>query len=452
MHPFLNSARFGPNIALRIAGLLTVCALTILAGCGEVAEDGEVVGSEGDPAGPRVTVHTQEALEPSSPVRMSQDPILRLGTVTGPEEERFQRVDGAVSLSDGSVAVLDAGARAILVFGEDGELTRRLGDEAGEGPRLRLPQYMTVMGTDTLLVWDAGEEWIAGFHAGPGADPDVQARGWVVEVALPPEVERVVALHTLASGQVALVALGSRVSDQGSGGLHRQDAFLLFLEEFQGGEEAGMSVGVVQSVEVAGPGFILRDQHEAGAPDEGPAGTAARVREWFHPALLTAAQEDWIWHSDGTDGLLQGWRPGEATVGWRMELELPPITTADEVEGLHAWELEETGDDEERRERVRGRQADRAYPDRLPPLRLLRADALGRLWIGLTQLPPRTLPAGGGPLVREWLVLKEDGELMGRVSLPVDGVWLAADSHGVLILRFDALDLPFVERFTLDGP
>lgn len=68
-------------------------------------------------------------IEPTSVI----EPGLRIGTLEGEGPDVFGEVKGIAPLPDGRIAVLDAHAQAIRVFGPDGEYLRTLGGR-GAGP------------------------------------------------------------------------------------------------------------------------------------------------------------------------------------------------------------------------------------------------------------------------------------------------------------------------------
>jgi hypothetical protein len=81
-------------------------------------------------------------------------PALRIGSLDGPKEEQFGSVTSLAPLSDGGIAVLDAQAREVRVFGPDGAYVRTVGRQ-GEGPgELSGPSVVARLGGDTLAVYD----------------------------------------------------------------------------------------------------------------------------------------------------------------------------------------------------------------------------------------------------------------------------------------------------------
>lgn len=75
---------------------------------------------------------------------------------SGPAAPPLFRVRGGAVLSDGRIAILNAGSRQVLFFGADGGIQRVVGRQ-GSGPgEFVNPTWLGRAPGDTLLVWDAG--------------------------------------------------------------------------------------------------------------------------------------------------------------------------------------------------------------------------------------------------------------------------------------------------------
>jgi len=79
---------------------------------------------------------------------------LVIGALNGPEEYQFVDIADAARRSDGSVVVVDQGARAVRLFDPHGRFQRTLG-AAGAGPgEFTDPVSVLVTVGDTVVVWD----------------------------------------------------------------------------------------------------------------------------------------------------------------------------------------------------------------------------------------------------------------------------------------------------------
>jgi len=84
---------------------------------------------------------------------LADEPELVIGTREGDERYLLADVRGARRLSDGSIAVLDAGSNRVRVYSAGGQHRFDLGG-AGDGPsEFRTPQFMDVIG-DTIVVYE----------------------------------------------------------------------------------------------------------------------------------------------------------------------------------------------------------------------------------------------------------------------------------------------------------
>lgn len=77
-----------------------------------------------------------------------------MGVLEGPEEYQLVQIGNAARLSDGSVAVVDRGARVVRLHGPHGTFQRALGGP-GAGPgEFTDPVSVLVTANDTEVLWD----------------------------------------------------------------------------------------------------------------------------------------------------------------------------------------------------------------------------------------------------------------------------------------------------------
>ncbi len=416
-------------VRLPLSGLALV--LAGLAGCG----DGERYGAEEpvvtDSAGVTVVTHPESVLAAEAPFRLASDPAVRIGMLDGPDEVRFTRIVGAAPLADGSIAVLEGADREIRVFDSEGHFQRRIGGP-GDGPgEFRLPQALQRLPGDTLLVWDSGASRLSWF--------DVEGELVRDEQVDTGELGRISTVHAMGDGTVTLVVVDRArdAVDSPDDGLRRRESVLVQWDGSDGelrewAEVAGAETLV--SVESSSDGMM---RISMGQP-------------WYGASLLTSGSGERLWWADGTRWEFKAWSPALGTVEMvvRIDAPLEPFDAAF-IRELEDGELE-AADDESRRDAVRQRHQATEYPEWVPPFRRLVAGSDGRVWLGLTQTPPVRLPGGAGPELWNWLVLDPEGTVLGRVTLPPRTRLLHAGAHDLLLVRFDELDLPYLERFRLD--
>ena len=106
--------------------------LLILAGC--MLDAGQETGvSISDSAGVSIVINTAPRWATTTPWRLSENPALEIGAVDGEPAYLFDRVVGAITLSDGQIAVADMGSAQIRVFDPTGKHLISFGAE-GDGP------------------------------------------------------------------------------------------------------------------------------------------------------------------------------------------------------------------------------------------------------------------------------------------------------------------------------
>jgi hypothetical protein len=140
----------------------------------------------------------------------------------------------------------------------------------------------------------------------------------------------------------------------------------------------------------------------------------------------------------------------------RVMAEDRPFTSA-LIDSLHRVELDRVAE-QEIRELWRADFEAREYPQGVPPVASVFADAADRVWIGLTEPPPERLPSGELSAVRRWAVFEEDVSAgfdatasltpLGVVVLPPRSHPLWADESGVLLVRSDTqTDVAYIEWY-----
>lgn len=137
-----------------MSGRWLVLGSIILAACGGGEAGGAGEASVRDSAGIQIVENTGPELPEGSGWTLSAEPLMSVGgDVTNPAND-FNRVVGAVRLSDGRVAVADGASNEIRVFGPDGAHQTSVG-RTGEGPG----EYQIMAGlwhtdTDSIVVLD----------------------------------------------------------------------------------------------------------------------------------------------------------------------------------------------------------------------------------------------------------------------------------------------------------
>ena len=132
--------------------LFTFLSLVLLTAC-QGRESGTKAFSVFDSAGVTIAESTRPLWEGGEGWTLSPEPEVVIGQVEGDEEYLLNQVPGVRTLSDGRIAVLDAGSYRVRVYDSTGRHLMDLGGE-GDGPsEFRWPQFLGVV-ADTLFVYE----------------------------------------------------------------------------------------------------------------------------------------------------------------------------------------------------------------------------------------------------------------------------------------------------------
>jgi len=94
---------------------------------------------------------------------LSDQPLLSVGRVDGPQEELFNSITGALRLSDGRYVIADGGELRLAIYSADGRFQNAFGRN-GRGPgEFRAIQGLWLAGVDTIAVWDGRLQRITRF-------------------------------------------------------------------------------------------------------------------------------------------------------------------------------------------------------------------------------------------------------------------------------------------------
>lgn len=394
-----------------------VSSLLLITACGASGASSEQTAfATWDSAGVQVIEYPAAVLEKSAAFELAASPTFRLGAESGPPELQFTRIRGALRLEDGSTAILDRDARAVRLVNENGTFLRSIGREgAGPGEFLS-PSLLIHKQEGFIVVWDSDKNQLITFQPNGSVDRSVTF-----------DPIRISSLIQLRHGVVLAVAEESPQMPPGTGGRMQNTTRLVRLHPNGKIDRLNAFPGMEWEIRRQGPGMMI-------------------LRPWHFPQLLIAATTDGVWISNGTAWELARHRPEDGAVDRivRFNRPLEPFSQA-RVRDLHAAELAAASTPEARASILR-RHEQEEYPEHIPPIWDLFADATGRIWIAPLELPGATLPMGMGRAASRWLILDRQGlDLVGTITLPPRRRPLYADEHGVLLLTADELDIPYVE-------
>lgn len=136
--------------AIRAASALF--SVVLLAGCGPSEADQGT--SLSDSAGVILAIAEVPAWDPGEGWHVSDEPMVEIGVLDGPEEYTLSDVSGVVRLGDGRIVIADRGSLDLRFYSPTGEFLFRSGRE-GEGPgEFRSLEFLGVLPGDSLLTYD----------------------------------------------------------------------------------------------------------------------------------------------------------------------------------------------------------------------------------------------------------------------------------------------------------
>lgn len=345
--------------------------------------------------------------------RVSQEPSLEIGRVSGEDAYLFQAIRDARFLPDGRIVVADMGQGAVRVYGPDGEFLRAIGGR-GEGPgEFRRVDGMWLTSGGRVGVWDGALQRLSTFTS--EGEHESVAPVLAERQDVPGNLETFLGAFT---DDVLLASLtGMR---PGAAGVV-PDRWILLRFDVGGSLEARL--GRIRGMRRAG-----------GQPLP------------FTPLPHVAVHGDSIFVSDGYGAELSVLDGRGERVG---TIDFPPVDTA----GEDAWAAFEA----ELTRRGEGglveRLAELPDKDRLPQVAGLLVDEGGLLWVKSYDPGSDALYLKEGHALRPttggtWRVIRRDGTVVARVPMP-DGVApLQIREDRILGLSRDELG---VERIVVYG-
>jgi hypothetical protein len=146
--------RTGRAVTPAVGSILPLSVAFLVAAACAPDEPGDASRVVSDSAGTEiVTIAPPQDLHATQWVTDSA-PRLDIGVVAGPEAFELSEVQGAVRLRDGGIVIGNGGVPDLRFFGPNGDFRRSVGGD-GEGPgEFRSIDYLTLLGSDTILVHD----------------------------------------------------------------------------------------------------------------------------------------------------------------------------------------------------------------------------------------------------------------------------------------------------------
>jgi hypothetical protein len=150
------NAGITPRSALFLRCSLASGVAVLAFGCGDVAGGAPAIQPVvRDSAGITIVENHAPLWREGEGWHVSAEPELEIGMVDGPLPYQLDRVQSAVRLPDGSIAIADGGSRQVRIFDTKGRHLRSFGGSgAGPGEFQQLSLARPIRG-DSLAAWDA---------------------------------------------------------------------------------------------------------------------------------------------------------------------------------------------------------------------------------------------------------------------------------------------------------
>jgi len=353
--------------------------------------------------------------ESELPWRLSEEPVLSIGAVLGPESEVFGHVAGVVRLGSGTVVVADRGSADLRYFDRDGELLRRAGGE-GRGPREFLAiKEIHRCGGDSIFVLDARKPYLS---------------VWSPEG----EFGRTLPLYSVRSGESALVPRSFACGDSGTlvflaarphrpiPGPHRPTVPVLLMAPDGSVRELGEFPDTERY-------FVRGRDGRGGSSMPRPLGKRTAI----------AAGEERLYVGTGDRFEVAVFSLEGERVGTLRDTVTPAPVTDDRIEEY--VERRVAGVEEPARRRCLGAfWRELEYPGRAPAYRDVRVGEDGNVWIEEFRMP-------GEP--QRWRIYAPDGERLAVLEMPDRFRLMAAGEDHVLGIRRDVSEVEFVHMYRI---
>ena len=393
--------------------LLMLAAGPLLLGCASEpnAEPAPTTFAVRDSAGVEIVESAEPAWDEGEAWTLSEDPLLSIGMVEGPDEYMLYHSVGAIRLSDGRIALGNGGSHQLRFYSADGTFLSATGG-SGEGPgEFRSMGFIWRLGADSIAVLDYQLLRISIFDLTGAFGRSFRLTGGDRDMVFP---------HGVFGDGTVLAS--STIRDDG--GRTETGSFRDLLDHQHFNRD-----GVFRSKVVTVPGPEL---FSAALP--GGAGVTTSPRHGLTPWTVTAS-DSWFYGPSESYEILEWSVDGRLQRVFRVEKDRRPTPAQD----IAQWE-----------ERVRGmdprpKQLWESVPvsSHLPAYEQVILDRSGNLWLAEYLVLDET------PL---WQVLSPEGVWLGSVSLPPGGRVSEIGEDYVLGTWRDEMDVETVRMYELFKP
>ena len=391
--------------------------LSILAtGCGQGDTPSSPV-SRYDSAGVVIVENGSTSPSDGGEWRVGPNPVLSIGTIEGEAHDQLFQVAGVRRISDGRIAIVNAGSHQVRIFGPEGTFLRSFGDR-GSGPEeFEMPALAGAVG-DTLIIVDRAHHRLTFVHPDEGLVGLVRVSDEVGGFLNP--------AGSFANGQTVFGgAFDMRRTGEMKNGMNRAGTF------YRSCDLSGFLAA--DFGDKPGAEFFIRSMEA-----EGRAARPAVIP--FARIPVATVSPHFLFFSAQDRYEIEVFEPSGRLVRLiRMEHDPIPVTAEDgrrHIDGV----LEQVGRPDQEAE-IRAHLASLPLPDHFPPHGRLLADDLDYLWVEEYQRP--------GAETRAWNIFDPEGVLVARANLPGRFNPTQIGRHFILGLGWDEMNVEYVRMYRL---
>ena len=154
--------------AMRVVSSLALLPVLLLPACGGDETLPTHPVTERDSAGVRIVEQRGPPAVGFGGWNVEPEPVLTIGGLAAEDDHQVYRVRGAVALTDGSIALANAGSAEIRVYSPAGELLRSEGRRGGGPGEYQSPTIVGRIAGDTLVVGDFQNNRVSLVHPDAG--------------------------------------------------------------------------------------------------------------------------------------------------------------------------------------------------------------------------------------------------------------------------------------------
>jgi hypothetical protein len=355
---------------------------------------------------------------------VSTEPTVSIGTFQGDTLYQLYEVGGAVRLSDGSIALANAGSGQIRFYDPSGVFLRSVGRK-GEGPgEFEQAQIAGLLDGDTVVVVDSNLRRIS----------LIPPSGGVVDVGrLAEDLGGNVFPRGMFDGGGVVVGGGFYWSSSGEGQL--SDGYTRRPTVYRSASRDGSLA--TDFGEFPGSEFFMQVRSSGGGMS-----MMARLIP-FGKYAMAAVGPDRFHFGSGDSYEIRSYAE-DGRLARIVRWDRPPVPVAEAHVNARIEEaVAEASDPNEARE-VRQTYAELPVPDFFPAFAGLEADRFGNLWVEDYRMP--------GDHRTTFHVFDADGRLVGRVDLPEEMELLDLGEDYLLALFRDDLEVEYVRQYRLRRP